>query len=443
MKVLNAEERKKSFKEIESCFSEEQALSEANRCLQCSEPGCVKGCPAGVDCKGFILKIREKNFQGALQTILEEDSLPCFTCRGCNAEQQCEGACILAKKGEAISIRALERFAVEKSELKNINENSSEKTAAIIGSGPAGIAAAIELKKAGIKPKIFETQKNFGGLVLNAIPEYRIPKKTVEEQLKWMQKQGIEMQKNFAVGGKKNIVELLQEFDAVLIASGESNAKKIDLNGKNLKGVFYWNDFLEKNWHGNGEKEKNKKCVVVGGGDTAIDCARTALRMGFETTIAYRKNLEFMPCRKKEYNEALEEGIEFKYLLTPAEFLGNGKIERIKFQKAEIKKEEFVPTQETAELEADMAILAIGQEFDEGVFKSSILQGKPLKEETNRTELPGVFIAGDSVNRQKTIVHAIQSAKNASKEIQLFIKEQKQRSGKETGTHQQDILLGA
>ena len=122
MKVLNAEERKKSFKEIESCFSEEQALSEANRCLQCSEPGCVKGCPAGVDCKGFILKIREKNFQGALQTILEEDSLPCFTCRGCNAEQQCEGACILAKKGEAISIRALERFAVEKSELKNINE---------------------------------------------------------------------------------------------------------------------------------------------------------------------------------------------------------------------------------------------------------------------------------------------------------------------------------
>ncbi|MDD5163646.1 MAG: FAD-dependent oxidoreductase [Candidatus ainarchaeum sp.] len=445
MEKLRVEERIGNFNEIEQCFSREKALKEAQRCLQCANPGCVTGCPAGVNCKEFIKKICEENFQGALQTILEQDSLPCLTCRACNAEQQCEGGCVLAKKGEAISIRALERFAVENSEMKNINDSTSKNSIAIIGSGPAGIAASIELRKIGIKGKIFEAQGNFGGLAINAIPGYRIPKKVFEEQVKWMQNQGIEMEKNFGIGGKKTLSEILSEFDAVLIATGESHAKQLDAKGKELEGIFYWNSFLEKYCHGNGRQGRGKKCVVVGGGDTAMDCARTALRMGFDVTIAYRKNLEFMPCRKKEYNEAIEEGIKFEYLLSPIEFIGTKKLEKIKFQKLEIKKEEFVSRGEEIEMEAEIAVLAIGQEFDETVFKASLLQGKPLKEGICSTELHGVFLAGDAINSQKTIVHAVQSAKNAVKEIQQFLKEKKQRNSKteETGLNRHDVLLGA
>jgi glutamate synthase (NADPH/NADH) small chain len=299
--------------------------------------------------------------------------------------------------------------------------------------------------KIGVKGKIFELQGNFGGLAINAIPGYRLPKKTAEEQIKWMQGQGIEMEKNFKIGEKKTLSEMLPDFDAVLIATGESQAKKLDANGKELEGIFYWNSFLEKYCHGNGKQGKGKKCVVVGGGDTAMDCARTALRMEYDVTIAYRKNLEFMPCRKKEYNEAIEEGIKFEYLLSPQEFLGNKKIEKIKFQKLEIKKEEFVPTGQTIEMGAELAILAIGQEFDETVFRASMLQGKPLKEGICSTELHGVFLAGDAINPQKTIVHAIQSAKNAVKEIQQFLKDKKQRNEKpeETGLNRRDVLLGA
>ncbi|MDD5148608.1 MAG: FAD-dependent oxidoreductase [Candidatus ainarchaeum sp.] len=445
MKKIPPGERIKSFKEIESCLSKKQALGEANRCLQCINPSCTNGCPAGVNCKEFIKKIREENFQGSLQAILEQNPLPCFTSRGCNSEAQCEGSCVLGKTGEPVSIRALERFVVENSELKNINSDTSKNSVAIIGAGPAGLAAAVEFRKIGINGKIFEKKSHLCGLAADAIPEYRIPKKVTDKQEAWMQKQGIEIEKGFKAGEKKTISEIMNEFDAVLIATGESCAKKLDVKGKELEGIYYWNNFLEEYCHGNGKKANGKKCVVVGGGDTAMDCARTALRMGFETTIAYRKNLEFMPCRKKEYAEALEEGIKFEYLLSPEEFSGEKKLEKIKFQKLEIKKEEFLPTGQAVEIEADLAILAIGQEFDETVFKGSMLQGKPPKEGISKTDLHGVFLAGDAINSQKTIVHAIQSAKNAVREIQQFIKDKKQKNGKEPehGLQRTDVLLGA
>lgn len=444
MHVLEPKERIKSFEEIEKCFTKEQAMEEANRCLQCVNPECIKGCPAGVNCKEFIQKIREGNMQGALNTILLENPLPCFTSRGCNAEAQCEAKCILGKTGEPISIRALERFAVENSEQKKINGDTGKKKVAIIGSGPAGMAAALELKKKGVNPTIMEMQDNFGGLAVNAIPGYRIPKKVTEEQVKQMQEQGIEMKKNFKVGENQTIGEVLQNFDAVVIATGESSSKKIEVKGSKLTGIISWQEFLKKYSHGNGNRlnGEGKKCVVIGGGDTAMDCARTALRYGYGVVIAYRKNLEFMPCRKKEYLEALEEGIKFEYLLQPTAFIGKQNLEKIKFEKLEIKKEEFVPTKEKIALNADLAVLAIGQEFDESVFKGSIMQGKPLKEEINETELPGVFIAGDAISKNKTIVHAIQSAKNAVKEIQKFLKEGKQKKAEAT-LNPFDVLLGA
>ena len=421
MPMLSPEERAKSFKEIEQGFTAEQAIKEAGRCLQCEKPACIEGCPAKVDCKAFIEQIMLGNFEKALEKIEEKNPLPCFTGRVCAQETQCEGSCILAKQKKEIAIKALERFASDnaKSSWKPGKENG--KKIAIVGSGPAGMAAAIELRKKGLSTTVFEALPKLGGILNWGIPEYRLGSKSVEKAIEEMGKKGIQFKPNEKIGENKKLSSLTQEFDAVLLATGEGKAKKIQLPGSEKQGILYWDEFLQG--FGNGGKTLGKrKGTVIGGGNTALDCARTLKRLGCTATIAYRKNMPFMTCNKSELVHAMEEDIEFKMQLAPKEFLGKDSLEKIAFKKIEIEKEDFVETEQTEEMEADICILAVGQEYDATVANSTELEGKEIKINGCKTEIWGVFAAGDLANEQKTVVHSIASAKKAAEEIEEYLK---------------------
>lgn len=428
MPLLPAEERVKSFKEIELGFTAEQAIKEAGRCLQCPEPKCIEGCPARVNCKAFIEQVMLGNFEKALEIIEEKNPLPCFTGRVCAEENQCEGSCVLAAQKQAIAIKALERFVSDNAKSCWKQEKRKGKIA-IVGSGPAGMAAAIGLRKRGLGVTVFEEMKTIGGVIRWGIPAYRLDKGKVQIKIREMEKNKVKFRKKEKIGEKKMLSELMKEFDAVLLAIGEGKAKKISLPGIEKKGIIYWSEFLQEYSNG-GKKLGEKKAVVVGGGNTAIDCARVLKRLGCEAIVAYRRNLPFMPCNRGELVHAMEEGIEFKMQITPMEFLGKESLEKIKFKKVAIEKENFVETEETEEIEADYCVLAIGQEYDATAANGTEIEGKEIKINGSKTELWGVFAAGDLANEQKTVVHSIASAKKAEKEIDEYLLEKEKKNGK-------------
>jgi len=429
MPLLPLEERVKGFEEIELGYSLEQAIREAGRCLQCQEPKCIEGCPAGVNCKAFIEQVMLGDFGKALAIIKEKNPLPCFTGRVCAEENQCEGSCVLAAQKKAIAIKALERFVADNAKGNWRQEKGTGKKIAIVGSGPAGMAAAIGLREKGLNVTIFEEKKTLGGVLSWGIPGYRLGKKSVESKIKEMKEQGIEFREKEKIGAKKMLSELMHEFDAVLLAIGEGKAKKISIPGIEKQGIMYWDAFLQEYGNG-GKKLGKKKAIVVGGGNTAIDCARVLKRLGCEAVIAYRRNMPFMPCNKDELVHAMEEGVEFKMQITPAEFLGKEKLEKIRFKKVAIEKENFVETEETEEIEADFCVLAVGQEYDATVANGTEIEGKEIKINGSKTELWGVFAAGDLANKEKTVVHAIASAKKAEKEIEEYILLKEKKNGK-------------
>jgi len=424
MALLDADERVKSFKEIELGYSLEQAMKEAGRCLQCADPTCIEGCPAKVDCKAFIEQIMLGDFKKALEIIEERNVLPCFTCRTCAEDVQCEGACVLAKNKDAIAIKALERF-VSGNAINGWNPGKSNgKKVAIVGSGPAGIAGAIELRKKGFEVEVFESLPKLGGIMSWGIPEYRLNKGCVEAVIKDVENKGVVFRKGKKIGEKKKLAALMKDFDAVLLAIGEGKAKKTSFPGIEKQGILYWDEFLQGFGKG-GKSFGEKKAVVIGGGNTAIDCARVLKRLGCTVTVAYRKNMLFMPCNQSELVHAMEEDIEFKFLIAPKEFLGKGKLEKIVFRKMAIEKEKFVFTGEAEEMDADVCILAIGQEYDASVTNGTELEGKEIKINGAKTELWGVFAAGDLANEKKTVVHSIASAKKAAEEIEEYLKGKK------------------
>jgi len=420
MPLLPVGERTKSFKEIELGYSVEQAIKEAGRCLQCEDPECEKGCPAGVKCKAFIEQVMLGNFNKALEIIKEKNSLPCFTGRVCAEEAHCEGSCVLAKKKQGIAIKALERFVCEHGKNGWKQGKEKGKKVAVVGSGPAGMAAAIELRKKGFGVEVFEALPKLGGILSWGIPEYRLPSKVVESVLKEMEKKGVKFAKGCKVGKDKMLSDLEKEFDAVLLAVGEGKARRIELPGIEKEGILYWDQFLQ----GFNTGEKNfgeKKAVVIGGGNTAIDCARVLKRLGCLVTVAYRRNMPFMPCNKSELVHAMEEDIEFKMLLKPKEFLGGKRLEKVAFRKIVIEKEKFIVTKEVEEIEADICVLAVGQDYDASIANKTEIEGKEIKINGVKTELWGVFAAGDLANKEKTVVHSVASAKQAAEEIEKYL----------------------
>jgi len=421
MPLLDEKKRLNSFNEIELGFTLEQAMQEAGRCLQCKEPLCEKGCPANVGCKAFIEQIMLGDFDKALEIINEKNPLPCFTSRVCAEENQCEGNCILEKQGKAIAIKALERFVTEHGKSHWKKGKSNGKKVAIVGSGPAGMAAALELNKKGFETEVFEALPQLGGILSWGIPGYRLGKENVEEVLKDLKKKKVKFRTKQKIGEKNTLGDLMKNFDAVLLAIGEGRARNIGLSGVQKEGVWYWDEFLQSFSTGQNKLGKEKKAIVIGGGNTAIDCARVLRRIGCEATVAYRKNMPFMPCNKSELIHAMEEGVEFRMQLVPEAFLGEKKLEKIKFKKLEIEKEDFVETEEKEEIAADICVLAIGQQYDTTIANGTELEGKEIKINGNKTELWGVFAAGDLSNNEKTVVHSIASARKAVEDIEKYL----------------------
>lgn len=420
-KGTGAKDELRGFKEIAPALSKTEAMKEAERCLQCQEAKCMLGCPAGINCREFIRELKENNLKAAIETILLHNPMPCVTSRVCQAYRQCQGACILAKSEMPINISGLERFVSDNTEWKlNGFPMENGKKIAIIGSGPAGLVAALELRKKGYSVKIFEAEQRVGGLLADAIPQYRLPKEITKKFLEQVEKAGIAVQTGTRIGKDLLLADLLKAFDAVLVAGGEPKAKSLKVKGNELQGVWHWNDFL-KGFNEKTDRLAGKKVVVVGGGDTAIDCCRIAVRNKADVTLVYRKTEEFMPAQKTEIAEAKKEGIKFVFLRGPIEFSGEKKLKEAVFEKLNIEKEHFVMSGQEERMPCDIAVVAVGQEQDAGILMGTELEGQKLEASSSRTKLERVFAAGDLVNRNKTVVHAIRSAKEAAKDIDDFL----------------------
>lgn len=420
-RTIGLKERLETYKEIVLPLPKNEAMEEAKRCLQCSEPKCVQGCPAGVNCKEFIRLLKEEKLEEAKKEILLHNSAPCVTSRVCQVQKQCEGNCILAKSENAINISGLERFISDNArKAKEPLPKTNGKKIAIVGSGPAGLAAAIDFGKLGYAVTIFESEKKIGGKMTDVIPKYRLPENAVKSFVEDAMLGKVEIRLNERVGDNLLLDGLIKQFDAVLVASGEEKAKQLSIKGNELNGVWYWNDFL-KEFNGKTGKLEKKKTIVIGGGDTAIDCARVAIRNNADVTIAYRKPKDFMPAQKKEIAEAEEEGVKFQFLLSPMEFAGTGRLETAVFEKVTAEREHLVMSGQMEKIPADLVVVAAGQQAENDLLNKTDFEGELVDAHSNKTKMDKVFAAGDIVNRNKTIIHAIRSAKETVKEIDDYL----------------------
>ncbi|MDD4332148.1 MAG: NADPH-dependent glutamate synthase, partial [Methanosarcinaceae archaeon] len=380
-----AGERINNFEEVALGYSKEAALAEASRCLNCKEPKCVEGCPVNVDIPGFIKLLTEEAFKGAIEKIKATNALPAICGRVCPQETQCEARCVLGKKGEPVAIGRLERFCADYergkggnvSEKAIISEVASEKKVAIVGSGPAGLTAAADLAKLGYKVTIFESLHKAGGVLSYGIPEFRLPKAIVQEEVEYIKSLGVELKPNYIIGRVKTLDTLAEEFDAVFLGTGAGLPRFMGIEGENLNGVYSANEFLTRvNLMKAYDPEYDtlikmgKKVVVVGGGNVAMDSARAALRLGAEEVdVVYRRGEEEMPARREEIKHAKEEGISFRLLSNPIRVLGDEQfnvkgVECIKMELGapdESGRRSPVPIEGSEfSLEAEVVIIAIG-----------------------------------------------------------------------------------
>ena len=327
--------RAKNFEEVCLGYDEERALDEASRCLGCKNPKCVSGCPVSIDIPGFISHVKEGNFEGAAKEIAKYSALPAVCGRVCPQESQCEGKCVLGIKGEPVAIGKLEKFTADWARKHNIDlsdkEESKGKNVAVIGSGPAGLTCAGDLAKKGYDVTIFEALHEAGGVLVYGIPEFRLPKEeVVKSEIDNIKKLGVKIETNVVVGRTVTIDSLIEDegFDAVFIGSGAGLPKFMGIPGENSNGVFSANEFLTRVNLMKAFKEEyhtpvkvGKKVAVVGGGNVAMDAARTALRLGAETHIVYRRSESELPARLEEVHHAKEEGVIFDVLTNPTEIL--------------------------------------------------------------------------------------------------------------------------
>lgn len=337
MPTQKPEVRRRNFNEVALGYSEEEAVSEAQRCLQCKKPGCVEGCPVQVQIPQFIKRIAERDFEGAIKIIKETNSLPAICGRVCPQETQCEKNCVLGKVGEPVAIGRLERFAADWERAKGIHPpvipKKLGKKVAIIGSGPAGLACAGDLAKLGYDVTIFEALHKPGGVLVYGIPEFRLPKIIVEQEVEFIQQLGVEIKTNMVMGKVLTIDDLFEMgYEAVFIGTGAGLPKFMGIPGENYLDVYSANEFLTRinlmkaySFPNTDTPIKvGKKVAVIGGGNVAMDAARSAIRMGAdEVHIVYRRSEEEMPARKEEFENAKEEGIIFDFLTNPVRIIGN------------------------------------------------------------------------------------------------------------------------
>ncbi|WP_296970006.1 NADPH-dependent glutamate synthase [Tepidanaerobacter sp. EBM-38] len=449
MPSQDAKLRSKNFNEVALGYTEEDAINEAQRCLNCKKPSCMEGCPVQVQIPRFIKHIAEKNFESAISVIKETNSLPAVCGRVCPQEEQCEQKCVLAKRGDPVGIGRLERFAADWERQQGVKipdkANPIGKKVAVIGSGPAGLTCAGDLAKLGYDVTVFEAFHEPGGVLIYGIPEFRLPKEIVKQEVDFLKKLGVKVQTDMVMGKVLTVDDIFEKgYEAVFIGTGAGLPKFMKIPGENYLGVYSANEFLTRINLMKAYKfpetdtpvKVGKKVAVVGGGNVAMDSARSALRMGAEEVyIVYRRSESEMPARKEEFEHAKEEGIIFKFLTNPTRIIGDEKgwvkgLECIQMELGEpdasgrrrpvpIKGSEFT-------LDMDTVVIAIGTgpnplliEATEGLKLNKY--GYIETDEDGRTSKEGVWAGGDIVTGSATVILAMGAGKKAAQSIHEYL----------------------
>ena len=445
--------RAKNFDEVCLGYNKEEAMEEAARCINCKNAQCVKGCPVAIDIPAFIEQVKLGNIEAAYQIISQSSALPAVCGRVCPQESQCEGKCIRGIKGDPISIGKLERFVADWARENNIKPEPAKekngKKVAVIGSGPAGLTCAGDLARLGYDVTIFEALHEAGGVLVYGIPEFRLPKEeVVAKEIANVESLGVKIEKNVIIGKSITIDELIEEegFEAVFIGSGAGLPKFMGIPGENANGVFSANEYLTRsnlmkafNEDSNTPIMRGKKVAVVGGGNVAMDAARTALRLGAEVHIVYRRSEEELPARVEEVHHAKEEGIIFDLLTNPTEILEdeNNWVRGMKCIRMELgepdasgrrRPVEFPDSE--FEMELDTVIMSLGTSPNPLI--SSTTEGLETNkwkcivadEEFGRTSKEGVFAGGDAVTGAATVILAMGAGKAAAKGIHNYLSSQ-------------------
>lgn len=448
-KELAPLDRIKTFEEVSCTFDDETAVLEAQRCLQCKNAPCIKGCPVNINIPAFIKQLTLNDQKGAIDIIRQSNNLPGVCGRVCPQEEQCEKNCLRKRvDGQAIAIGSLERYTADYAlehfddEVKVPQEKIGK--AAVIGAGPAGLTAAADLALGGVEVTVYEAFHKAGGVLIYGIPEFRLPKVLVQKEIDKVLKLGVKLELNTIVGKTITMDEILQEYDAVFIGSGAGLPKFMGIEGENLNGVFSANEYLTRVnlmkaydeqydtpvWHG-------KKVAVLGGGNVAMDAARTALRLGAEEVfIVYRRSREEMPCRVEEAHHAEEEGVKFELLSQPIKILGeNGFVKGLECLKCELgepdqsgrRRPKEIPNSNYV-IECDTVIVAIGTSPNPLLHRSyealkTTEKGTLIVDENSMTTVQNVYAGGDAVTGAATVILAMGAGKKAAAEIIKTLKE--------------------
>ena len=446
----DAKERATNFKEVCLGYNKEEAMAEASRCINCKNAQCVKGCPVSINIPGFIEQVKEGNFEKAYEIIGESSSLPAVCGRVCPQESQCEGKCIRGIKGDVISIGKLERFVADwacNEGIKPIGaKEKNGKKVAVIGSGPAGLTCAGDLAKLGYDVTIFEALHEAGGVLVYGIPEFRLPKTdVVAKEIENVKSLGVKIETNVVVGKSVTIDELIEEegFSAVFIGSGAGLPKFMGIPGEQANGVFSANEYLTRSnlmkaFDKNSTTPimRGKKVAVVGGGNVAMDAARTALRLGAEVHIVYRRSEEELPARVEEVHHAKEEGVIFDLLTNPVEILSdeNGWVSGIKCVQMELgepdesgRRRPVVKKDSEFVIEVDTVIMSLGTSPNPLI--SSTTEGLETNkwkciiadETTGKTSKEGVYAGGDAVTGAATVILAMGAGKAGAQGIHEYL----------------------
>ncbi|MDM8523746.1 NADPH-dependent glutamate synthase [Desulfococcaceae bacterium HSG8] len=445
------EVRRKNFDEVPSGYTPELAVKEAERCLQCKKPACIDGCPVEVDIPGFIGMIKDGNFPGAISKIWERNTLPAVCGRVCPQELQCEGKCLVGKKGDPVAIGNLERFIADyarnsnECELPDVAEPTGKKIA-IVGSGPSGLTVAGDLIYKGHEVTIFEAFHKPGGVLVYGIPEFRLPKDIVFAEVEAMESLGVKLECNAVVGRTVSVDELFEQgYDAVFLGVGAGLPRFLNVPGENLIGIFSANEYLTRS---NLMKAyrfpeydtpiiRGKNVITLGAGNVAMDSARTALRLGAESSrIVYRRSRQEVPARAAEVHHAEEEGVEFFFLTAPTKFMGNekGRLTSMEGLRMELGEPDDsgrrrpIPVEGSEfELECDLAIIAVGAGPNPLLTKSmsDLALNKweyiIADEATGKTTKKGVWAGGDIVTGSATVILAMGAGRNAADSIHDYL----------------------